>query len=135
RTMRPLKFQVGTSAFGGRNTDIKRKITELSPNYTIQQQETVASDEWGVAGDVSLDVGPLRLRTEFALNRTTYDDGKRPLALGQPGVFAADRTRWGGYILAAYQLPVAGLEPYAYFDLAREPLPLLSEDRAVYSGG
>ena len=57
-----------------------------------------------VGADVSVDAGPLRLRTEGLARRIDYEPGKRG---GSP-----DSWYTNGYVLAAYQLPWAGIEPY-----------------------
>ena len=69
---------------------------------------TVSGTEKMLGADVSVDAGPLRLRTEGLVRRVDYEPGKRG---GSP-----DSWYSNGYVLAAYQLPWAGIEPFAYFE-------------------
>jgi hypothetical protein len=68
----------------------------------------VSGTEKMIGADLSIDAGPLRLRTEGLVRRVDYEPGKRG---GAP-----DSWYSNGYVLAAYQLPWAGLEPFAYFE-------------------
>ncbi len=113
----PYPLTVGVSGFSGKDTDVERRITGFSP-FATEELTTISADEWGLAGDVSLDVGDLRLRSEFVLNSKDYQNGKRPLVWNVPGTGDPDGLRWSTYALAAYRLPWLGLEPYVFLDLS-----------------
>jgi hypothetical protein len=116
----PLRFGFGLSALMNRYSDTRRIVTSLTP-YRVTHSEQVAYHEKVAGADLWMDAGPLRLRSEFALRRIDYVPGKRELEYGVPGVFAPDRTEWNYYLLAAYQLPWLGLEPFVYAELYRIP--------------
>jgi hypothetical protein len=124
RTSAPFDLALGASGFYGRMSDKPLVFTSYAP-ITATREEVMAATEVGVSGDVSADLGPVRFRSEFVLNDRRYDEGKRPITT--TGAFAADRTTWSAYGLLAYQLPWAGLEPYAYIEYNRN-LPLGSAE-------
>jgi hypothetical protein len=117
RTSAPFQFTAGASSFYGRMSD-KILIMESYTPITATRKEFVAMKEWGLAGDISADAGPVRFRSEFVMNERRYDEGKRPITT--TGAFAADRRTWSAYGLLAYQLPWFGLEPYLYFEYNRD---------------
>jgi hypothetical protein len=116
----PLRFGFGLSALMNRYSDTRRVVTSLIP-YRVTHVEQVAYHEKIAGADVSMDAGPLRLRSEFSIRRIDYVPGKRESEYEVPGVFAPDRLEWNYYLLAAYQLPWLGLEPFAYCELYRTP--------------
>lgn len=118
----PYPLTLGVSGFSGKDTDIERRITGFSP-FAVEELTTISADEWGLAGDVSVDVGDLRLRTEFVLDAKDYQSGKRPVVWDVPGTGDPDGFRWSTYALAAYRLPWFGLEPYVFLDLTAIPSP------------
>ncbi len=101
-----IKTKLGVSGYYGRYADISKEVVSELP-YLTQTTETVAYREWMVGADASVDDGPFRLRTEGIVRRVDYDPGKRD---------GTDPNHYylNGYVLAAYQLPWAGLEPYLY---------------------
>jgi hypothetical protein len=116
RTSAPFDLAVGGSGFYGRMSDTPLVFTSYAP-ITATREEVMAMKEVGLSADVSADLGPLRVRSEFVWNERRYDEGKRPRTTS--GGFAADRRTWSAYGLVAYQLPWAGLEPYAYLEYNR----------------
>jgi hypothetical protein len=116
RTSEPFDLAVGGSGFYGRMSDTPLVFTSYAP-ITATREEVMAMKEVGLSADVSADLGPLRVRSEFVWNERRYDEGKRPRTTS--GGFAADRRTWSAYGLVAYQLPWAGLEPYAYLEYNR----------------
>jgi hypothetical protein len=109
----PHTIVVGLSGYRGRFSDQTRAITSFMP-FTIERTETVAYDEFGVGADLTLDLGPWRVRTEGVVHRQNYFGGKSaPTAV--PGVFAPDRTQVDVYAIAARSIG-HGLEPYLYLE-------------------
>jgi hypothetical protein len=117
----PFPFTLGASSFYGRYSDQQvRMVSALPIEYT--RDEVVAYDEVGVSADVSVDAGKVRVRSEFALNRQIYDEGKRAPGW-YPGAYFPDRVFWGTYALVAYRSDFAGLEPYIYGELDGNMIP------------
>jgi hypothetical protein len=102
-----IKTKIGVSGYYGHSLDIERKVQSYQP-YVVATDVTISGTEKMVGADLSVDAGPLRLRTEGLLRRIDYEPGKRG---GNP-----DSWYSNGYVLAAYQLPWAGIEPFAYFE-------------------
>ena len=102
-----VKTKLGVSGYYGHSLDIQRKITSLQP-YVVETDVTVSGTEKMIGADLSVDAGPLRLRTEGLARRIDYEAGKSG--------GASDNWYTNGYVLAAYQLPWAGIEPFAYFE-------------------
>lgn len=127
------RLTLGLSAFHGRYSEVSRSITSFNP-IGVTSTEVTAYHETGLGADVSLDVGQLRLRAEVAHHLVLYDSGKRPVVWRIPGVYAADSTETSGYVIAAYRLPWARLEPYVYVEPYRWPT-LLGEGLIMLSGG
>ncbi len=123
RLAKPVRLAFGASGFIGHYDDKRRTVTSVDP-YTVQVDTAVEFDERGAGGDVSLDVGRLRLRGEVAFRQVIYIDGRRDLQWAQPGIYVPNHNEWDGYLLAAYQLPWLGLEPYLYAELYHYPSPL-----------
>lgn len=119
-TSSPVELALGASTFYGRQSDTQVQIGSFVPPLTVNRNEVVAGSEWGIAGDVSIGVGPLRFRGEFVMGERRWDDGKHPLFFNL--TLPSGRT-WNTYGLLAYQLPWAGLEPYAYFEYSRDAIP------------
>jgi hypothetical protein len=131
RTSSPVQLALGASGFYGRISDKQVNVTSVTP-FAVSRDEVVAASEMGLGADISLDAGPLRFRSEFVLNERRYDTGKRPSTVfGTP----ADNRTWSAYGLLAYQLPWAGLEPYAYFEYNRNLLPSVAQVATMSSVG
>ena len=131
RTTRPYHMTFGLSGFSGRYSDQTRTNAGF-PTLFINQ-EVVGYNERGFGADASLDLGNLRLRSEFAFHHTIYVPGERDSIYG-PGTFVPDHNDWDIYLLAAYQLPWLGLEPFLYAENYRYPTAL-GEGIAYYSAG
>ncbi len=129
----PFRLALGSSFYLGSYADEHRQIVSVAP-WRIEREIMVAYDEIGVAADLSLDVGRLRLRSEVGYRSIRYEDGKRDLWYGVPGSLQPDHYELEGYVLAAYQLPWLGLEPYVFFEGSRMPGPF-GEGVALMSGG
>lgn len=111
-------WKVGLSGYTGELNDRVKTIESLTP-LSIKEDFFMRGRESAGGADASLDVGPLRLRSEGVVRRLTYEEGKRPDRGG--GLYAPDRYAWDAYALAAYRLPWLGLEPYAWFEVMHEP--------------
>lgn len=129
----PLRLAFGLSGLTGRNTNMVPVVTSLIP-YRVGRQEIYSYRESTGGADVSLDAGPLRLRGEFAIRRVDYKPGERETHYDVPNVFNANRLEWNTYVLAAYQLPFWGLEPFVYGEVYRVPT-FLSEGALIPSVG
>jgi hypothetical protein len=103
---------LGTSFYWGRVNDIQKNITAVSPRLTVAWDDVLDYTETVAGGDVSLDIGDWRLRSEGYFRRITYEPGKH-LALDAPGQFRANAHEYDVYALAAYSLP-AGFEVFLY---------------------
>jgi hypothetical protein len=110
----PVPLTVGTSFYYGQIDDITKTVTSFDP-FHVQRDLIVEGTEVGAGVDVSLDVDALRIRSEWMMRATRYTDGKRPpIGAGPPGSVKPDANEYDGYLLAAYQLPFLGLEPFGY---------------------
>jgi len=132
RTSSPAELAIGASAFYGRQSEKQVNVRIVDDTFAVRSTEVVAGSEWGIGGDVSLDVGPVRFRGEIVLNETRWDEGKHPVmyTLTQPS-----RRTWSTYGLIAYHLPWAGLEPYVYFEYNDSMLPWVSDYSTMASVG
>ncbi len=117
----PIALRLGASAFYGRYSDIQARALRFDP-LEFARDEVVAYEEVGVGADLSIGDKQLRFRSEAALNRRTYDAGKREPGWF-PGSYFPDRLFWGAYALLAYDTGIAGLEPYVYGEFDRDMLP------------
>ena len=111
-TRDPFPIKLGVSGYWGTSEDETRTFTARTTNY--------AFTEYAVSGDVSLDIGSLRIRSEVVTSWTVYEDGKRRELLGVP---LADTMRMGTYLMLAYQLPWYGIEPLIMTEWLRIPIP------------
>jgi hypothetical protein len=129
----PLRWGIGLSGLTGRNVNQVRVVQSLLP-YRVGRQQTVSYRESTGGLDLQLDAGPLRLRGEFAIRRVDYTPGQRDTHYDVPNAFNANRLEWNTYVLAAYQLPWLGLEPFLYGEIYRVPT-FLSEGAVMPSVG
>jgi len=110
----PLPLTFGTSFYYGQIDDVTKRIVSFVP-FEVQRDIVIEAVEWGIGADVSLDIEALRIRAEALMRQTRYERGKRaPRLAGMPGNLAPDNNEYDAYLLAAYQLPVLGLEPFVY---------------------
>ncbi|MFW5875372.1 MAG: hypothetical protein ACOCXM_01420, partial [Myxococcota bacterium] len=132
RTRRPFPMQFGVSGYAG-SFERGFKQAALSPEGVLFEQKfTEAYKEQSIAADVSLDIEDLRIRSEIVARRIRYEDGKRTGERNM-GVLA-DRSDLGAYLLLAYRLPWAGLEPFVFMDFLKWPTGL-SEAMVMPSAG
>jgi hypothetical protein len=117
-TTRPVRLTLGLSGYTGNYSEVQ---TVANADLSVHDEEVVGYRQWDAGADVSLDVGDFRLRTEGALERVEYRQGKRGTVLGIPGTQWPDRTNWAIYSIGAYRLPWWGLEPYVSGELFRYP--------------
>jgi hypothetical protein len=103
-----VKAKFGVSGYRAPHSDMRKEVVSLLP-YLVETQQTVAGTEWAAGADVSVDAGPFRLRTEGLVRRIDFEPGKRD---GR----TPNHYFTNGYVIAAYQLPWAGLEPYVYVE-------------------
>jgi hypothetical protein len=121
---RPWGLQVGLSGLTGRYSDRQARLTSLMP-VVYTQVEATAYREIDLGADVSLDIGRLRLRSEFSRGQYVYEPGKRsPDYFSVNGGQLSDSVQLDWYALAAYRLPWFNLEPYVYFEYFRWPTGL-----------
>jgi hypothetical protein len=127
----PFPVALGASGYYGRYVDIQTKLAQGTLN--VVQDTVVAYDEVGGAADLTVDLKPVRIRSEFVVNQRRYDDGAHspaPLGLGD----LPSQTFWGTYGLLAYRLPWGGVEPYVFAELDRNLVPSAQGAGSV-SGG
>lgn len=116
RRLVPAPMTFGASFLTGNFTDQHRTLS-ISP--LSSRRWTVASMDEVTAGlDASIDAGALRLRSELVVRDYTVVETPPPDPLLGP---AKSHRSYNAYLLAAYQLPWAGLEPYAYLEAMHFP--------------
>ena len=111
-TRNPFGLKLGLSGFVGDSQDVL--------GAAGNRRMVMALTEHAISGDLSLDIGALRIRTEVVTSWTYYEDGKRAKVIGLP---LADSMRMGAYLLVAYQLPWYGIEPLLLCEFLRIPVP------------
>jgi hypothetical protein len=122
RTRTPTPMAFGISGFWGKNSFLEKRIESYSP-YLVDNPMVWSQTEGGGGADVSLDWKGFRFRAEASLQKVTYAPGKREPG-PFPGSYNPDRVRYGAYVIASYQLPFWGLEPYLYAETDRNLLAL-----------
>lgn len=130
-TNRPFTIRIGASGFAGWVENGVKEPTVTPEGIRVVQRFPVEYAEQGIAADISIDVGDFRLRTEVQARRVLFDEGKRPPRTLGP---AADRNEVGAYVLGAYRLPWAGLEPFVFMDFLKWP-SVLGEGGLLPSAG
>jgi hypothetical protein len=130
----PIPFTIGSSFYYGQIDDITKRIASFAP-FRVERDIIIEGTEAGVGVDVSLDVDALRIRSEAIMRATRYTDGKRPpLPAGPPGSQKPDNNEYDAYLLAAYRLPLWGLEPFLYGEYNHVVSPY-GDDQAVLAVG
>lgn len=114
------------SGYRAPTSDIRKQVTSLLP-YLTRTEQTVAGTEWAAVADISVDAGPFRFRTEGFTRRIDFEPGKHPG--NTPNYWFTD-----AYVLAAFQLPWAGLEPYVYAEVMHWP-SILGDTTIIPSAG
>lgn len=113
-TRNPFPIKIGVSGYMGNSEDVSKTLAMVKTNY--------AFDERALSGDLSLDIGDLRIRSELVVSWTYYEPGHRRELANIP---LADVMRLGTYIVLAYQLPWFGIEPLVMCEFLRVPMPRL----------
>lgn len=121
RTGRPAwGTTVGVSGYWGAFADIQKTIVRFDP-FEVEVTRTISAREWGLGGDVAVNAGAFRFRSEFILHRIEYETGRRaPAGFGRPGTFVPDHYSLDVYALAAYRAP-HGIEPYLWLEALHRP--------------
>jgi hypothetical protein len=130
-----LKF--GLSGYIGWPRDNEVNVVGIVPTVTVEADTTFEGREMVAGVDVSIDLGPTRIRAEAIVKRVEYEEGKRPAGnplLAPPGAFVPDSKETAGYVMVAHQLPFLKLEPFAMIDFIHAPTPV-AELFMVYSVG
>lgn len=125
----PVNFTLGASGFWGKNKNYEQSIASTSP-FRVGSRKTVDYTEFGLGGDLSVNVGELRLRTEIVMNDERYATDFRPMPT--PVSYQRDRMRWDAYAVLAYRMGT--LEPFIYVEHDRRP-SLEDDAVSIYSGG
>jgi hypothetical protein len=118
------ELSLGGSFYTGRFTD-KTGASMFDSNGNLRTVYTTVSqyDELSLAADLKWTLAGLLVQGEIAMNDVAYVSGGRPTYLsftGGPAGFVSDYRRWGGYALAGYRLPFAGIMPFVEFDYYKE---------------
>ncbi|HKP57558.1 MAG TPA: hypothetical protein VJV78_12595 [Polyangiales bacterium] len=113
-TRNPFPFKIGISGYTGNVEDVQTTLAMRTTNFAL--------NEYAVSGDLSIDVGSLRVRSELVVSWHKYEPGERRVWAGSQ---LADVMRMGAYLVLAYQLPWLGLEPLAMVEFIRVPVPRL----------
>ncbi len=101
----------GLSGYYGTSQDQTKTLVSVSP-LNVVRETVVDYTEYTLGVDFAFDLGPLRVRTEGVMRHIEYEPGKHaPAPRAPPGSIAPNSYYWSGYALAAYRLPVWGLEP------------------------
>ncbi len=111
-TRYPFPFKIGVSGFVGDMEDVENRISTRETLFEL--------DEYCLSGDLSIDLGSLRIRTEVVVNWVNFEEGKRRMWGGIP---LADVMHLGAYVVLAYQLPWWGIEPLIMTEFLRVPVP------------
>ncbi len=132
-TRRPIGLQLGASFFHGSAQQRSKTVGSTSTGTLgIVRVIDVDQTESAAGADLSIDVDALRIRSEYAMNLTQYNNGKRALFAGYP---LADAVRMDAYVVVAYRLPWLGLEPLVLGEIVRYPTLLLGEGFVTGGGG
>lgn len=130
------RTQLGLSYYFGDAEDQELNVASIDP-LEIVEETTVAYQEHVMGADVSVDLGPTRIRAEGLVRRLSYEQGKRPSAsplYADPGAQTPDEILSTAYLIVAHQLPWAGLEPYVFAEGLHGPLGV-SDTASVLSAG
>jgi hypothetical protein len=111
-TRHPFVFKLGVSGYVGNAEDVETVLAVRRTNFEL--------DEYSLSGDLSIDLGKLRIRSEVVVNWVRFEDGKRRVLAGVP---LADVTHLGAYLVLAYELPWYGIEPLIMTEIIRVPVP------------
>jgi hypothetical protein len=124
------EVQMGLTGYAGQYDDLTKSLTDIDP-LTIDIEQTVMRDEAAVGADLSVDIGPTRIRTEAMVSGSWYRKGHRAQALLEPpGRFDSDRMRYNWYGILAHRIRWA--EPLIQVDF--ENIPTGRGDAVVSAG-
>jgi hypothetical protein len=112
---------VGTSAYYGTYQEQEKYLASTTP-FRVERVTAVDFNEYVLGVDFSLDSGPFRFRTEGVIRRVDSEPGKGDSPNhGQPGSFDPNHFYTSGYVIFAYRLPWAGIEPTFQFEMMHRP--------------
>jgi hypothetical protein len=121
RRQGPTTTTVGMSAYYGVSEDSSKMLSFSGGGIAVEETPLYELREWAFGLDFSLDRGPLRLRSEGLIRRSTYPDGlhaRHPFAA--PGTVRPNRYEYFWYVIAAHRF--GRFEPYTFIDfLFRSP--------------
>lgn len=119
-------LRIGSSGYYGRDTNAvpAPKVTQTS--IEVVEDVRAQFDGLALAGDILYKVRGVHLQAEVVTQQRRYTEAGRraltlifaPAAIGFPQNFLS----WGGYVLAAYEIPWYALTPYVDAQHTREIL-------------
>lgn len=108
-------------------------LDSLDP-FRYSADSTWEYDEHIAGIDASLDYKGFRARSEASLRYVRWYEGKRAATPVPFGAFEPDKYAAAGYLLLSQRLPFAGLEPWAYAEVLRNPW-VVSDGVFTWSAG
>ncbi|MDX2018939.1 MAG: hypothetical protein SF187_01765 [Deltaproteobacteria bacterium] len=108
---------------------------KLSPEFSLTSAAVYKGTEWAVGADLSVDYGPLRIRSEGLIRHVKYDEGFHEPTSEFGTSNKPNRYENYGYVIAAYRIGKY-FEPYWYQEIKwGRPAYTSAEIANVTSGG
>lgn len=104
------EYTIGLGGYGyyGDYTDLKKVITSVTPQFTVEQQITNSYSELIGALDLLIETHGVRVQSEYArrLNRYSEHRPERSVMSGVMGGYQPDYINQSVYVLLAWTLPL-----------------------------
>ena len=123
---RPFRLELGASLYWGTAQENTKEIgVNDEGELGVVRKNVIDQTDLGGGGDISVDIGSLRLRVEGTFVRTIYEPGKRPMYAGG---YRSNSTFLALFGAIVYQLPWWGIEPGISGELNYIPTPGFADD-------